>query len=711
MKKRIPALLLAFVMALSLLPTTAFADDGMTGTTVSATATLIDSIDLTDEDANKDKTLEKDGYTWNSASKSLTLQNINVREGIKLPKASVIINIKGNCDAGKISREDSGANQATFIFGENGATLDANIEVAGNLNFLGVTMDGGSIDNGNVGAENVLTISNSNITLTKMSWMTNGGIALLNSNLNVVHPKDDSYGQFWVEFIKMDKNSEITSDFNIGNYGNRDLSDFGDVLNYVVFPAGGKFHQDDGEAGTQCPIYVVDANGAYASSFSLKGSVTPAIGDLGSEDKDITIAVDGVTASGDAVYGTTIAWETPTFTYEVAGGATTRWNPETHTYVSAAGAVNGSFDKDSINVKVYNHSNAKIDASCFVGASADATTTSYNVSGYDVTLAVSNPDGNTATLVAPEPNSELDAVSTTFTLAVSGTGMGKYVSDLIASASNGAKLGTVVVVIGKRQESEPILYESCYWYMSKMTRDKVTSITLLDSYTPTGNETETWDASAALDGSVMCYMNGTDLIMAGNGSGRIITSANAYSLFAANSFNSKDRFSSVSHITGLELLDTSNAVSISGMFQGFGQKCDSVSLDLSTFNTSKVERMAGMFNWCDSLESVNLSNWDTSSVKAEGTNACLFTMFSQHKNLKYVTLGENFKFLPKESFSEKDQSSWWAKTLLPTPTAANIPGADGKWYDTNTGIGYTPEELVDIVRTGPVTYVAVNPNA
>lgn len=77
---------------------------------------------------------------------------------------------------------------------------------------------------------------------------------------------------------------------------------------------------------------------------------------IAGEDKDITVGVSGVDASDEIVYGTTIVWEDPTFTYTVDGGASTRWDPETHTYASAAGAVSGSFDKDSISVKVYNAS-------------------------------------------------------------------------------------------------------------------------------------------------------------------------------------------------------------------------------------------------------------------------------------------------------------------------------------------------------------------
>lgn len=63
--------------------------------------------------------------------------------------------------------------------------------------------------------------------------------------------------------------------------------------------------------------------------------VTTSADGIAGEDKDITVGVSGVDTSDDIVYGTTIVWEDPTFTYTVDGGASTRWDPETHTYKAA----------------------------------------------------------------------------------------------------------------------------------------------------------------------------------------------------------------------------------------------------------------------------------------------------------------------------------------------------------------------------------------
>lgn len=61
----------------------------------------------------------------------------------------------------------------------------------------------------------------------------------------------------------------------------------------------------------------------------------------------------------------------------------------------------------------------------------------------------------------------------------------------------------------------------------------------------------------------------------------------------------------------LSNFDTSAVTSMSYMFSG----CTSLtSLDVSNFNTSAVTDMAGMFRYCRRLTSLDLSNFDTSAV-------------------------------------------------------------------------------------------------
>lgn len=95
-----------------------------------------------------------------------------------------------------------------------------------------------------------MTLQDSAINLRSLSWMTDAGIDLHSSKLHVVMAMADGMPQFWVEKIAMDEKSEIVSNTRMSNYGYCDLADFGNVLNYVVEPEGGRFFKQPGEAVT-----------------------------------------------------------------------------------------------------------------------------------------------------------------------------------------------------------------------------------------------------------------------------------------------------------------------------------------------------------------------------------------------------------------------------------------------------------------------------
>lgn len=94
MKKLIASLLAVLMM----LPVLAFAEDSH----------QIPELNLTAGD-HSSKTLEHDGYTWDAANAVLTLKDISVGGDIILPKKDCTINVQGECYAGKIWRNDSGA--------------------------------------------------------------------------------------------------------------------------------------------------------------------------------------------------------------------------------------------------------------------------------------------------------------------------------------------------------------------------------------------------------------------------------------------------------------------------------------------------------------------------------------------------------------------------------------------------------------------------
>lgn len=129
--------------------------------------------------------------------------------------------------------------------------------------------------------------------------------------------------------------------------------------------------------------------------------------------------------------------------------------------------------------------------------------------------------------------------------------------------------------------------------------------------------------------------------------------------------------------------DTSNVTQTAYMFANCYALTD---LNVAGLNTSKSEYMYYMFSGCKVLTNLDISSVSTLQIKDE---ANMEHFFNRDISLQSVTLGKDFKFVGTKSY-------------LPTP-------ASGKWYDTTTGIGYTPAELAAVVRTGPVTYSAIAP--
>ena len=73
--------------------------------------------------------------------------------------------------------------------------------------------------------------------------------------------------------------------------------------------------------------------------------------------------------------------------------------------------------------------------------------------------------------------------------------------------------------------------------------------------------------------------------------------------------------SELESITGMQYLNTSEVIDMANMFF----ECESLtSIDVSNFNTSKVTDMASMFGDCSSLTSLDLSNFNTSKVTDMG---------------------------------------------------------------------------------------------
>ena len=136
----------------------------------------------------------------------------------------------------------------------------------------------------------------------------------------------------------------------------------------------------------------------------------------------------------------------------------------------------------------------------------------------------------------------------------------------------------------------------------------VTKIVFQDSINKIDGESESWDISSAKNKTVMARLvpNADDtttntLYIQGNGG--VAANYNCEDLF--------NKFSKLTEIENLSLLDTSQVTNMAYMFYG----CNSLtSLDVSNFDTSNVTNMDYMFDGCEKLTTLDVSKFDTSQV-------------------------------------------------------------------------------------------------
>jgi len=136
-------------------------------------------------------------------------------------------------------------------------------------------------------------------------------------------------------------------------------------------------------------------------------------------------------------------------------------------------------------------------------------------------------------------------------------------------------------------------------------RENIVTITFLDSTTLPSNVENSWDVSADGKGGVIAYvkMNEEDhtkydlFIGAKNG---VIANSNSSHVFYG--------FSNLNTIYFNNNYDTSDAINMYAMFAGGNNITE---LDLSTFNTRKVNNMVGIFSAWDDIK----NTWGNRSIK------------------------------------------------------------------------------------------------
>ena len=160
-------------------------------------------------------------------------------------------------------------------------------------------------------------------------------------------------------------------------------------------------------------------------------------------------------------------------------------------------------------------------------------------------------------------------------------------------------------------ETPPTMAKQDTWYKGITDKGTITKITFMDSYKSTGSETEIWNADTENKGTIKCYVIGTELIIAGNGNGKIYANEDSSCMFFNINWSVDSQFSRLQVINNLNLLDTTRIVDMNAMFLG----CQSLkNIDVSKWNTSNVINMNAMFLNCYSLETIDISNWNIGKV-------------------------------------------------------------------------------------------------
>lgn len=158
----------------------------------------------------------------------------------------------------------------------------------------------------------------------------------------------------------------------------------------------------------------------------------------------------------------------------------------------------------------------------------------------------------------------------------------------------------------------PVLAPNRTWFSQGGTTTQgstFTKITIVDSYAPTGDETESWNADVNNTGAIKWYKKGTELIIAGNGSGKIAMNHDSTKVFY---LGQTDTFSNVTQIDGLNIFDTT---SVSVAQQMFFNMSSLISLDLDSFFTSPtLSNILAIFMNCSSLTTLKVANWNLASV-------------------------------------------------------------------------------------------------
>lgn len=185
------------------------------------------------------------------------------------------------------------------------------------------------------------------------------------------------------------------------------------------------------------------------------------------------------------------------------------------------------------------------------------------------------------------------------------------------------------------QPEYPTLMPGVDWIPGSLStifkRSTITAIRFVDSVEePIENAVTTYNAGV-VEGTITAYLVGTELIVVGNGSGKIRMNPSSRGMFG----NMKN----LEHIEGLELLDASQVTSLSGAFN-FCHKL--VDVDLSMWSLPLIQTMDGMFNECNLLETVKMPRY--------GSPTSTISIFMDSPQIREVEFGKGLTILSQDAF-------------------------------------------------------------
>ena len=178
-------------------------------------------------------------------------------------------------------------------------------------------------------------------------------------------------------------------------------------------------------------------------------------------------------------------------------------------------------------------------------------------------------------------------------------------------------------------------------YLSDTYREKIKTITLSDSIDIPNNAIMTWDISAGHTGKVIASLtiNSQDNTMYDlyiQGDGELIANPDSSKLFYF--------MKGVDSLSNIEVLNTTNVINMSNMFDTLGYNSQVFTLNLgSNFDTSNVTNMSAMFSqtgYSSPVFTLNLgNNFDTSKVT---DMSYMFNDAGNNSTLYTLNLGNNF---------------------------------------------------------------------